>query len=227
MGGTEKAAEVSVNGSTMRVTSNLYVGLKHLRAEDEDRILWIDAICIDQDNDNERQHQVQQMSQIYKSAEQIVIWLGRGTQETDLVMDAMKQLHEINVKVEGDWRLSGLSAQFWMLTPSVVQPTLEDINIHQSELRKGMDMMLKRSWFRRVWILQGIANARVAIVLCSKKSVSARTFAQAPSLLGLYLTSHCQAVLDVMPGFSRIESWWGKQRDLSHSVNKVSGKPSN
>src|SRR6266536_3659309 len=102
-GSTEKAAKITVNGSTMHITSNLYVALQHLRFRDEDRILWIDAICINQDNKQERGHQVQQMSYIYKEAEQVIVWLGQGTEESNLIMDFMKRLQEYIVKVEGDW----------------------------------------------------------------------------------------------------------------------------
>ncbi|KAH6722498.1 heterokaryon incompatibility protein-domain-containing protein [Leptodontidium sp. MPI-SDFR-AT-0119] len=110
-GSTEKAAQITVNGSIMHVTSNLHAALQHLRFEEEDRLLWIDAICIDQDNMAERRHQVQHMSYIYKEAERVVIWLGEGTQESDLIMDSIKRLQENNTKVTGDWRLS---AQLWM-----------------------------------------------------------------------------------------------------------------
>jgi hypothetical protein len=72
-GSTEKAATITVNGGMMRTTLNLYAALQHLRFETEDRILWVDAICIDQDNKEERRHQVQYMSNIYKEAEQVVI----------------------------------------------------------------------------------------------------------------------------------------------------------
>jgi len=44
------------------------------------------------------------MSLIYQKAERVVIWLGQGTEETDLVMDSMKQLHNIFIEKEGDWR---------------------------------------------------------------------------------------------------------------------------
>jgi hypothetical protein len=127
----------------------------------------------------ERRHQVQQMNYIYKEAEQVIIWLGEGTEESDLIMDAIKRLQENNIKVEGDWRRS---AQLWIHP----QPGLRDINLHEyAKLREGMELILERPWFRRIWILQEIANARVAIVHCGKKSVSARTFAQVPSIIGL------------------------------------------
>ena len=215
-GSTEKPAKITVNGSTMHVTLNLYIALQHLRFKDEDRILWIDAICIDQENHQERGHQVQQMSCIYKEAEQVVIWLGQGTEEADLIMDFIKQLHENNVTIEGDWRRS---AQLWMHHQAVIQPKLGDIK----RLREGMEFILGRPWFWRIWILQEIANARVATILCGKKSVSARTFAQVPSLIGLPTHPHCQAILDIMPGLSRKESWWSDKRNLHTLLAKFRG----
>ena len=211
-GSTEKTAKITMNGFTMGVTENLYVALQHLRLDDSDRILWVDAICINQEHIQERGHQVQQMRDIYREAEQVVIWLGQGTTESDLVMDSMKQLHENVVKVEGDWRRS---AELWMHPWPVIQPTRGDVHTYQNARQlEGLEALLRRPWFGRIWILQEIANARVATVVCGKKTVSARTFALVPSLLNIKPDRHCQAVLDIMPGFSRKESWWSQKRNL-------------
>ena len=203
-GRTGKAATITVDGITMGVTLNVYEALQQIRSEDESRYLWIDAICIDQDNIQERGHQVQQMSRIYQNAERVVIWLGQGTKETDRVMDSMKQLHKIFVNKEGDWRQSA-----WLR-----------MNPCPAGCYEGMKLLLSHPWFRRIWILQEIANARVATVLCGKKSISASTFAQVPSLLGLQPDPHCQAVLDIMPGLSRQTSWWKDKRDLYTLLKK-------
>ncbi|KAE8454218.1 hypothetical protein EG329_005143 [Mollisiaceae sp. DMI_Dod_QoI] len=200
-GSRVKVAQMIVNGSQMNITSNLLAALRHLRFEDEDRILWMNAICINQDDDRERTHQVRQMSSIYKEAEQVVIWLGEGTEESDSLMDSMRRVQEHSVKVNGDWR--GLW-RLWML------PRPEQI----ATWRKGMESMLDHPWFRRVWIVQEVANARVAIIFCGKKSVSAQIFSQIPSLIRLQPKLHCQAILDIMPGLSRKESWWGQNRNL-------------
>jgi ankyrin repeat protein len=147
------------------------------------------------------------MSYIYKEAEQVVIWLGQGTEETDLIMDSMKRLQENYVRVEGDWRRS---AQLWMREPGPGGITRD----HDARWRKGMELILMRPWFQRIWILQEIAHARVATVICGNKSVSARTFAQVPSIIGLKPGPHCQAILDIMPGLSREESWWRQTQNL-------------
>src|SRR5947209_1153949 len=68
-GGTEMSASVQIDGRTLAITENLYLALQYLRSEETDRILWVDAICIDQANHQERGHQVQQMGNIYSLAD--------------------------------------------------------------------------------------------------------------------------------------------------------------
>jgi hypothetical protein len=58
-GSTELTDNVKINGNNLAVTQNLYFALKYLRFKDEDRILWIDSLCINQKNDGEKGHQVQ------------------------------------------------------------------------------------------------------------------------------------------------------------------------
>ncbi|RYP89819.1 hypothetical protein DL770_004030 [Monosporascus sp. CRB-9-2] len=72
-GGTEKSAKIFLDGCMAQVTHNLDTALRYLRLEDQDRIIWIDAICIDQDNERERGHQVGQMKRIYQNAEKVLI----------------------------------------------------------------------------------------------------------------------------------------------------------
>lgn len=62
--------------------------------------------------------------------------------------------------------------------------------------------------------MQEIANARRARVWCGTKSIKAQTLVLAPELLGVTPGSHCQAVLDIMPGRLREKSWWCKSRTL-------------
>ncbi|KUJ06566.1 HET-domain-containing protein, partial [Mollisia scopiformis] len=217
-GGTEKPNTIKVHGTAMHVTANLYSALQHLRLKDEDRILWIDAICIDQSNVHERRHQVQHMGEIYKGAEHVVVWLGEGDVATDLLMGTMKRLEERLLEVSGDWRRS---AHLWIQPWTDLQSSDERTNTHhRSHLRHGMSSILKRSWFRRIWVLQEIAHARVATIICGNKSISARVFAQIPPLIGLVVDNHCQAILDIMPGFTCKESWWNEDRSLHKLLMK-------
>jgi hypothetical protein len=70
-----KPYQIRVNGRALGITSNLFEALLHLRAS-EPRIMWVDAICIDQTNTSERNHQVALMRDIYTQAVRVNIWLG-------------------------------------------------------------------------------------------------------------------------------------------------------
>ena len=61
---------------SVRLTTNVYEALRRLRLPNQQRSLWVDQICIDQDNLKERSHQVQFMNQIYRHAGHVLVWLG-------------------------------------------------------------------------------------------------------------------------------------------------------
>ncbi|KAF7894706.1 uncharacterized protein EAF01_010156 [Botrytis porri] len=202
-GDVDKVEEVIIDSARIRVTLNLHMALQHLRSEEEDQIFWIDALCINQENVHEKLHQIRQMGDIYKKAEKVVVWLGRGTEGTDLVMDAMKRLRKASLGWHSaEWKDK---ASGWV----------DENNEHLMNLRDQMRLILERPWFRRIWILQEVANARRATTVhCGNRSISATTFSQFPALIALNPAVHCQSVLDIMPGISRKESWWAHGQKL-------------
>lgn len=83
----------SVYGSNVPfgVTENLYVALQHLRLLDRSRILWVDAICINQDDQREREAQVAIMCEIYSGASRVLVWLGPAAEDSDLAMSFLRR----------------------------------------------------------------------------------------------------------------------------------------
>ncbi len=59
-----------------QITTNLFFALGRLRKNTEARYIWIDALCINQDNGEERNHQVPLMGSIYESCTRALLWLG-------------------------------------------------------------------------------------------------------------------------------------------------------
>lgn len=213
-GGTKPAATVKVNGKTLGVTENLYLALQHLRKRDTDLVLWVDAICIDQSNVKERGHQVQQMANVYSKAKEVIIWLGPATLETDLVMHTLQELEKQQSKhAQEDWKISD---HRWIdLWSSVLykQWTLYPHRFYS--MREGMVQLLNRPWFGRVWILQEVANAQTATIHSGTRAVPSYLLALASSIMSTRPNGYCQAVLDIMPGISREDSWWNIRRDLN------------
>lgn len=214
-GSPTRVETITLNNKELGVTYSLYIALQYLRLEDCDRILWIDAICIDQKNKTEQGHQVQQMGRIYRTAIKVICWLGPADYETKALMESLRPLQQqSNQQKCRDW------SQLW----STVQRSLAEKYPDLLDLQqKGLAKLLNAPWFERVWILQEVANARAAQICCGTQAVSSRVFAQAPNLLQATVKSPCKEVLDIMPGPLRQDSWWDETRDLYHLLRKFRG----
>lgn len=87
---------VSCNGHQLLVTPNCESALRHLRLEARDRVLWVDAICIDQgkspESVKERSAQVAMMGEIYQKAARTLCWLGPGNDFTEELMEHLRRI---------------------------------------------------------------------------------------------------------------------------------------
>lgn len=65
------------------VTTILDCALRHLRYKDREQTLWVDAICINQENPLGKGAQVQLMGQVFSEADKVLVWLGPATDAAD------------------------------------------------------------------------------------------------------------------------------------------------
>ncbi|KAK5123552.1 hypothetical protein LTR85_002590 [Meristemomyces frigidus] len=80
---------IVVDGEQLRVTRNLEVALWHLRDPNENRIMWIDALCINQSDVIERNEQVRIMRDVFSSARTVFLWIGEADDWSDVAFDHM------------------------------------------------------------------------------------------------------------------------------------------
>lgn len=73
---------IRVNENVLQVTPNLNNALRHLRRRNEKRVLWVDAICINQDDLGEKSYQIPFMGEIYSRTTNCLAWLGLETAHT-------------------------------------------------------------------------------------------------------------------------------------------------
>lgn len=125
-GSKNSGCPIYLDGHEFTVKANLYAALSHLRDQFVDRVVWVDAICINQDDKNERGKQVQSMAKIYAKASRVVVWLGEGDGATGF----NQALEQIRV------------AAFQQSVNAPVSKTH-----HQAILR-----LLQRPWFERIWV---------------------------------------------------------------------------
>ncbi|UKZ96275.1 uncharacterized protein TrAFT101_011074 [Trichoderma asperellum] len=197
---------IVVNDQRMGITANLHLALMNLRYPHSDRILWVDAVCIDQSNVKERNHQVAHMSDIYKQAGRVIFFLGNATFTTDAFMHCMQLVQqECSKHAYRSWTRDDIR---WKKIWAAVQEKTQGFDDVPCQ---GFKSLLSRSWFRRVWILQEVANAKAAVVCCGNREIPANTFAIAPIIFGVKPSVHCQSVIDIMPGPWRKSSWWSEK----------------
>jgi hypothetical protein len=78
--------QILCDGARVAVTSNCHSALRHLRRKLGHFTIWIDAICINQEDTTEKEQQIPLMGDIYSKADSVFIWLGDATRETDRAM---------------------------------------------------------------------------------------------------------------------------------------------
>jgi hypothetical protein len=67
---------ITINDASVHIGANLETALRYIRSPDTPRTLWIDALCINQNNNAEKGHQVQKMCQVFSLATTVLAWLG-------------------------------------------------------------------------------------------------------------------------------------------------------
>ena len=80
---------IRINDTIQQVRENLWSALRHLRLESEPRLLWIDALCINQEDILERNQQVNQMGVIYSQARRVVVWLGQQNSSSTITFSLL------------------------------------------------------------------------------------------------------------------------------------------
>jgi hypothetical protein len=81
-GDAKNKVSITVDDCSVDVTRNLHAALDRLRLTDKKRRMWVDAICINQDDDIEKTNQVQMMREIYSCGKETLLWLGPGSRHS-------------------------------------------------------------------------------------------------------------------------------------------------
>lgn len=165
--GTEKwTKSIRINKNdqafSFDISPTLASALMALRLPADVRVLWIDAICIDQKNGFEKNQQVPMMAEIYGKAKEVCIWLGDATEGdagTKVALDFIKK------EVLMLWEFDQLCE-----------------NLEKSKKWAALIGLMKRPWFSRRWVVQEIALANKGTLYCGSEKIDWQDFADAVSL---------------------------------------------
>lgn len=139
------------------------MALQHLSFAKKPRLLWIDAICINQDDIVERSEQVNKMASIYGSARLVILWLGEEAHESTLAVQTLRDVGEgLDVhNVGASWK--NISIKRGSLAEKLENNAEDRAQMATSFVAIGR--LLERPWFTRLWVIQEMALAAEAIVM--------------------------------------------------------------
>lgn len=159
-GDTFPTADIVLNGLVMAVTRNLESALRHLRdspiSEAQGLPVWVDTICINQDDLKERNEQVRIMRDVYRKAHRVISYLGDGDVDTDWVLEKFRQ------------------DDFWLDLQHAADlgSSLE----HRAEVVRASVIMARdlaeRVYWSRAWIIQEVMLAtQDPILVCGSQTL--------------------------------------------------------
>jgi hypothetical protein len=153
---------VEVDGSPFHVRQGLWEFLCTVRTSRSlrRRNFWIDAMCIDQENKAERNHQVQQMGRIYSKADMVLCWLGCDEEIESVVKDIRTRPAYIDA-MSRSWKASNT-------LPRVAQVHLP---IEPGVSAETLVRFCCSEYWSRAWITQEIALAQSAAIVARSEAV--------------------------------------------------------
>ncbi|KAJ5057311.1 heterokaryon incompatibility protein-domain-containing protein [Bipolaris maydis] len=193
-GDPQKRRNITIDGETLSVTENLHGALTAFRhrpvagnSEERDvgkapaqrqpvRRLWVDAVCINQDDLQERLSQVKLMSFIYAGASRVLSWLGWETSEVGrfLIQDAIRFIHDFMKDPE-----AGLcDARILLHHDYLADPTANVAHLSEDDRRRfenqaykweAVRFFFEIEYFHRAWIVQELGLARQALLITALK----------------------------------------------------------
>jgi hypothetical protein len=184
-GSTTPTNTILIDSSEFRVTPNLESALYKIRRDSEPVIIWIDAVCIAQNDADEKSWQVGQMGDVYRQPTQVLVWLGPSSDDSDSAMDTIALIGPYAAKV-----LVTHDEDLEIIAPKCLESRgskLDDLNeysperLYQRLLGVGdqnwqfplvaMAALIRRPWWRRTWVLQELILAKQITFLCGDKEV--------------------------------------------------------
>lgn len=157
---------IKVDGAMLRIGQSLRRALLVLRLPEAPRVIWVDAMCINQEDMDERANQVAIMREIYRNASQTVIWFGDSTKETKTAFVYMQRLFD--------------EAQDWEKHPEKRLPPRTGPTFKEMSPSTALeDVFSDNIWWNRIWTTQEILLAKRATIFSGKHHIPWDVFLKA------------------------------------------------
>lgn len=151
-------------------TASLEMMLRALRPKSNDVFFWIDALCINQGDLEERAHQVAMMAQIYRHASCVGIWLGANSDTASAARHVKGLSVVIKMAKEVD-EPDHCKHDHHLLERMARDMNISDNPLSYSQLGPRISSFFSNPWFSRAWVVQEVWAAKSIVVMCGKGGI--------------------------------------------------------
>jgi hypothetical protein len=231
-GDPDDQEEILCCGQTMYITKSLATGLKCFR-QPEARILWADAVCIDQSDDQEKGHQVNMMANVYDHASAVLVWLGEAS--TLAAEKAFRLIRKFNRHIDSKILESEFANTAWEALENVPKLGTRSQLFQDDSESEALRDFFRRPWFSRLWVLQEVALASSASVYYGATSISLSEVVQFAFILIMrqelqmnFPIGHLgEAFGFILSTYAKKNTWVQEKSILRHTRDRIerSAKP--
>ena len=164
--------ELLCEGRTISITKNADSLFRHFRKRHKSHRIWLDAVCINQQDTEEKDDQIRLMGQIFQCATRVHIWLGEATESAEVAFALLRGIivlkaQNSSIRQRNDQKKESTASS---------ERDLPDISV---ENVGAIVKLLSRPWFNRRWILQEIGVSYNATFHCGHLPISLSIFKEA------------------------------------------------
>jgi Heterokaryon incompatibility protein (HET) len=163
---------INCNGYGVKIWRNLHDALTQIWTSWPRKLIWADALCINQDDLVEKSAQISKMGLIYAGSEALV-WLGKEREHTKSAWKLIARLADHQVTVDVLRKHLEFNLKWWR--QSAVTRLDETALV---DVFRALRDILSRTWFHRMWTFQEIALAGSGVVMCGSLHMSWYDFLQ-------------------------------------------------
>jgi Heterokaryon incompatibility protein (HET) len=219
---------IQLQGHDFSVTENLESALRHLRLKEKSRILWVDALCINQKDLHEKQSQIQLMARIYGCASRVVVWLGQLDETAvGIAFGAVERMHQKFKEYERAYASSSYHSADRStdedITTTLIEPHVpqgEDLisffGLSSSEVQSLRDVFYDSPWWTRIWCVQELVHAQEAVLIAGDQTVAWEKLLSSPRV---HRSTKISALGNLGAIFRRVEALSIARSSLEHGID--------
>ena len=160
-GSAIKGYTLETSQGPIGITASLCSALRRIRKSDEVMYVWVDAVCINQEDDHEKASQIRMLPNIFQSAEIVLCWIGEERDESTAAIQTLLQI-----------RTFELAPQKWPAQlPSIPETWKDGLPPINDDIWWSIQNLFEREWFSRVWVIQEVVLAKELKLICGNYEV--------------------------------------------------------